>query len=150
MFGNAKPLAKIVFFLEYTRGLLCWYVRDTVKAVVLNSHSGQKCIHTETGTTTDAIRDPVSQCFCCCFIASGFGSQTRVCYENKRIGKCCCRVGIPYCSILPCIRLFWLRGNCEYSFFLFLFLNNFFNNKRKVMCRFLSWKQTTNKFFPLS
>lgn len=62
MFGNTKALAKIVFFLEHTRGLPCWYVRDMVKAFVLNSHSGQKSIHMKTGTTTDAIIDTVSQC----------------------------------------------------------------------------------------
>lgn len=74
VFGNMKPLAKIVFFLEYTRGLLCWYVRDVVKAVVFSNHSGQKCIHAEIGTTTDGIRDTVSQCLCCHLIASSSGS----------------------------------------------------------------------------
>lgn len=50
-----------------------------MKAVVLDSHSGQKCIHMEIGTTSDAIIDAVSQCVCYGSVASSSGSYTRVC-----------------------------------------------------------------------
>lgn len=111
-----------MIFLEYTRSLLCLYVRDMFKAVVLNSYSGQNNSNVYPHGDWDDFRCYCRYCESVCLrslIASRSGSYTSMCSENKRIEKGYCGIGIPYCPILPCRRLFWLRCSYAHSFFPF-------------------------------